>query len=144
MEVVSIDEKNIEQSAVYQYLSAYSAGDELIEEYSAEELFGHRSRFKEMTLDKAAFFEDLDLLPHKLKPINTFSSGMKQRLALGLTIYTKANIYLFDEPSSYLDDSKKAWFNETLESLDFSEATIIIASNDVFDFQHCTQMLQLD
>lgn len=138
-----IEGNNIQQSTVYQLISSYSAGDDLIDEFTAIELFKHRSRFKKMNIKSAQFFKLLELKGHENKTINTYSSGMKQRFALGLSLYTDARLLLFDEPSSYLDEEKKNWFNNTLKSREKEDDIIIIASNDPFDFQLCDEIIEL-
>lgn len=62
------------------------------------------------------------------EPVSTFSSGMVQRLKLGLALHTASELYIFDEPTMNLDDKASAWFIKELEQLP-DDATVIIASN---------------
>jgi ABC-type multidrug transport system ATPase subunit len=71
-------------------------------------------------------FENLGL-PTEVQ-INTFSSGMVQRLKLGLALHTQSSLLLFDEPTMNLDDKTTAWFITELSQLTAGN-TVVIASN---------------
>jgi len=62
------------------------------------------------------------------KPLKFYSSGMKQRVKLGLAIMSETNILLLDEPSSHLDANAILWYQNLVQ--DFSSNRIIcVASN---------------
>ncbi len=62
------------------------------------------------------------------KPLKFYSSGMKQRVKLGLAIMSNTNILLLDEPSSHLDANAILWYQNLVQ--DFSSNRIIcVASN---------------
>ena len=45
----------------------------------------------------------LDLEHLRERPVNKLSGGELQRMAIALICISEADIYMFDEPSSYLD-----------------------------------------
>ena len=45
----------------------------------------------------------LDLEHLRERPVNKLSGGELQRMAIALICIAEADIYMFDEPSSYLD-----------------------------------------
>ncbi len=68
------------------------------------------------------------------KPIGSFSSGMKQRVKLALSIFTDSPLLLLDEPISHLDSDGISWYQQIL-SANLSASSlnrdriIIVASN---------------
>jgi len=85
----------------------------------------------------------LELSNASSRPLLQFSSGMKQRVKLGLALYSSGDILLLDEPTSNLDDAAKAWFFTHLAKLR-KDKLILIASNEAEDFKYCAEILRLD
>tara|TARA_B110000046_G_C12961548_1_gene384799 strand:- start:374 stop:994 length:621 start_codon:yes stop_codon:yes gene_type:complete len=72
--------------------------------------------------------EDIQLSKHKDKQLSKLSSGMRQRLALALAIYSESTLLLLDEPCANLDSNWSDWFNRCIES-QIADRTIVISSN---------------
>lgn len=89
-------------------------------------------------------FADLTGLSHTgNKRIKAFSSGMKQRVKLGLAIFTQSEVLLVDEPFTNLDASGKKWFNDTLEKF-LGNRTLFICSNHLpEEYQLCRELLEM-
>jgi Cu-processing system ATP-binding protein len=68
--------------------------------------------------------------------IETYSSGMHQRLQLALSLLSKTSLILYDEPTSFLDNDAKKWFYKLLSKFK-KDRTVIIASNDEGDLSEC-------
>lgn len=101
--------------------------------FTVGELLNHYSKFKSIRINDAQEFIDYCELPKVgNKRIGQFSSGMQQKLSLGLAMNSKVALYFLDEPTSYLDTHAKKWFHNTLTTL--HEKTVVIASNDEQDF----------
>lgn len=62
------------------------------------------------------------------KPLKFYSSGMKQRVKLGLAIMSNTNILLLDEPSSHLDANAILWYQNLVQEFS-SNRIICVASN---------------
>jgi ABC-type multidrug transport system ATPase subunit len=62
------------------------------------------------------------------KPLKFYSSGMKQRVKLGLAIMSDTNILLLDEPSSHLDANAILWYQNLVQEFS-SNRIICVASN---------------
>lgn len=72
--------------------------------------------------------ELMGLSKHLNKQLKHYSSGMKQRVKLGLAILSDTKILLLDEPSSHLDINAIAWYQELLKN--HAQGRIIfVASN---------------
>ena len=64
------------------------------------------------------------------KPVHSFSTGMKQKLKLGLLLATKRTIWLLDEPSSNLDAAGRETVRKLIEAGKEKQYTILLATND--------------
>lgn len=101
--------------------------------FTIGELLAHYAKFKKVVRHKPEEFIDYCELSHaRGKRIGQLSSGMQQKLALGLAFNTEASVFLLDEPTSYLDQHAKRWFRDRFPEI--QGATTIIASNDDDDF----------
>ena len=136
---------NISPDDIYKYLSFASPYLELIEEFTLTEFLQFHFKFKpiqsglmtddlihEMYLDKA-----------KNKYIKNFSSGMKQRLKLGLCFFAETPIILLDEPTSNLDQKGTEWY-KSLVKLTSPEKIVIIASNQPAEYEHCNEIIDIN
>jgi len=80
-------------------------------------------------LDKIA--EQLELNQLSTRPLEVLSGGELQRVAVAAAICREADIYLFDEPSSYLDVKQRLEVAKVIRSLKNDEKTIIVAEHDL-------------
>jgi ABC-type multidrug transport system ATPase subunit len=76
------------------------------------------------------------------KYIKHFSSGMKQRLKLVMAIYADTPLLLLDEPCSNLDEQGITWYRDLVQT-QLKKRTIIIASNQLFEYDFCDAELAL-
>jgi ATP-binding cassette subfamily E protein 1 len=80
-------------------------------------------------LDKIA--EQLELKKFWNRSLEVLSGGELQRVAVAATICREADVYLFDEPSSYLDVKQRLEVAKVIRSLKNDEKTIIVAEHDL-------------
>lgn len=80
----------------------------------------------------------LDVLVERLqlenimgRSLDVLSGGELQRVAIAATISREADVYLFDEPSSYLDVKQRLQTARTIRSLRKHEKTVIVAEHDL-------------
>ncbi len=137
----------IEHSDIYKYLSIVAPYQSLIEEFSLAELFNFHFSFRKPSNSTLLFKDWLDKLKltnHDNKPLLFFSSGMKQRVKLGLAFYTENNLLLLDEPTNNLDTQGIQWYNEELETVIGNNATtVIICSNQPSEYAQCNHKIDL-
>jgi ATP-binding cassette subfamily E protein 1 len=81
------------------------------------------------TLDTVA--EQLELRQVWNRPIDVLSGGELQRLAVAATMCREADVYLFDEPSSYLDVKQRLVVARAIRSLKSDQKTIVVAEHDL-------------
>lgn len=136
-------DKSIDRDDIYNYLSISAAYSELDEELSPKELFAHYSKFRSFKIESLEEFIELAQLKDDLdKQVVYFSSGMKQRLSLALALTMDSPLLFLDEPSSFLDDARKAWFIELFRKYTDGK-TVILASNDKSDIDLCDSSIVL-
>jgi len=80
-------------------------------------------------LDKIA--KQLELKKFWNRPLHVLSGGELQRVAVTATICRKAGVYLFDEPSSYLDVKQRLEVARAIRSLKDDGKTVIVAEHDL-------------
>lgn len=82
------------------------------------------------------------LYEHRNKQVKFYSSGMKQRLKLLLTVLFNPPIIILDEPGMNLDSAGKNIFFAYLESVRRSRI-ILIATNEMSESDWCTVRIDL-
>lgn len=135
---ILLDEENISQSnRLFSFSAPYQ---ELIEEMTLMELLVFHSKFRvpDHSFEEMAGRSSLPL--HK--PIEVFSTGMKQRAQLVLTFFFQSDVILMDEPTSNLDTEGFDWWRSELEKIKASALTII-ASNDRNELNLTDKMISL-
>jgi len=127
-----INNSEISKDEIFNHLSIGSPYIEVPEDLSTAELIKTFSPFKPFikNLDEIEILELLRLSKEAEKPIKYFSSGMKQRLKIGLAILADVPLLLLDEPLSNLDKEGVQWFDELMQKY-ISNKTVIIASNTI-------------
>jgi ATP-binding cassette subfamily E protein 1 len=80
-------------------------------------------------LDKLA--EQLELKQVWNRPLEVLSGGELQRVAVAAALCREADVYLFDEPSSYLDVKQRLQVARAIRSLKDQQKTIIVAEHDL-------------
>jgi ABC-type multidrug transport system ATPase subunit len=116
---------------------------ELIEEFTLPELLNFLVQidFLDARWDFDTFTTFIDLRPSETKYIKNFSSGMRQKVKLGVALAADRPILCLDEPTSNLDETAKNWFYQALESQ--RHKLILIASNEKAEIDLCTDSLAI-
>lgn len=139
------DEVNITEGSVFNHLSLVGPYTSLIQEFSLEEQFDFHFKFKNKAFDFSLsdFISILEYESYGNKLIETYSSGMHQRLQLAFALLSDTSLVLLDEPTSFLDFEAKKWFYNLL-SVYGDNRTVIIASNDQEDLAVCREIYKME
>ena len=117
---------------------------ELIEELTLSEMLTFHRQFKpfkeNMPNEEAA--DRMLLKPAMHKEIKFFSSGMKQRVKLGLAFFSDVPLIILDEPTSNLDRQGTAWYHEQVRLLR-PDQLLLIGSNDPAEYDFCPNVLDV-
>ena len=65
------------------------------------------------------------------RPLDVLSGGELQRVAIAATISREADVYLIDEPTSYLDVKQRLEVAKAIRSLKSDEKVIVVAEHDL-------------
>ena len=134
----------IPEDLVYRYVHFVAPYNTVIEELSLPELFDMHQRIG--LLKKYKSYHDWSSkLEYPFDPerqIKTYSSGMKQRIKLGLALLDDRPLILLDEPGSNLDMQGKEWLYARLKELK-PDQTLIIASNEETEISFCSFGIQV-
>lgn len=79
--------------------------------------------------DRDKVLQQVGLLERKDSAFQTFSLGMKQRLAIGAALLGGPKVLVFDEPTNGLDPAGIAEIRELIRALNKQGITIILASH---------------
>jgi ATP-binding cassette, sub-family E, member 1 len=80
-------------------------------------------------LDKLA--QDLELKKIWDRTLDILSGGELQRVAVTAALCREADVYLFDEPSSYLDVKQRLQVARAIRSLKEQQKTVVVAEHDL-------------
>ena len=93
--------------------------------------------------DSEAVLDKMELNAHSGKRIEDLSSGMKQRLKLGLAMMSDGDMILLDEPISNLDENGRRWYHKMINEY-IQNKTVIVCSNKLEEeYNFCTEVLSL-
>jgi len=106
---------------------------DLIEEFTLEEMIHFHFKFKKCRLPIKEVLQKTELESSKLKPISTFSSGMRQRLKLAIAFYSDCELLFLDEPCTNLDKKSIEWYHAHLNQVP-KETVVFIASNQEIEY----------
>ena len=127
---------------VPQHLAYAAPYLELLEELTLLELLRFHTQFKPLrpgiSLDALIELMYLEKARHQL--VREFSSGMKQRLKLALALYADAPLLLLDEPTTNLDATGAAWFQEHVRATRAGR-TLLLSSNVPAEYGFCDEQL---
>lgn len=124
----------IDAGDIYRSISFTAPYIDLIEELSCKELVDFHLQFKTFQngLTAESFIDLVYLKDAGHKYIKNFSSGMKQRLKLGLAICSESELLLLDEPCSNLDAMGIKLYHTLMDQYNQNRTTII-GSNEQKD-----------
>lgn len=134
--------KTLPPDQAYRQLSLTAPYLELVEEFTLLEMLQFHTRFKPLRhhLTHLELIDRMELQRAKNKYVRDFSSGMKQRLKLGLAIYSDTPLLLLDEPTTNLDQEGVAWYQEHVAQ-NQEGRLIIVASNIQHEYSFCEHHL---
>lgn len=124
------ESKLIDGDDIFRYLAFTAPYIDLVEEFTLREMFNFYFQLASIQQGETfeSFVQHLYLEAAVDKQIKNFSSGMKQRLKLGLVIFTDKPILLLDEPTTNLDEKGIAWYLDMINER-AKNKLLIISSN---------------
>jgi len=137
-------DKKIDDDKVHRALSYVAPYLEIPEDFTLKEILSFHFKFKPLIngLKLSELPEKMLLAKSINKQVKYFSTGMKQRLKLGLAFYSDCPILLLDEPATNLDDQGVNWYrNEAIEHA--KNRILIVCSNRIEEFDFCENRISI-
>ncbi len=136
----------IKQSEAYRHFSFCSPYLELYEELTLDEMAQFHFSLKPTLpgIDVSHFAKAVHLESARNKPVKFFSSGMKQRLRLGLAIMSNVGAILLDEPLSNLDRSGMDWYKSMIDTYRGDRLIVVASNRQEEEYYFCDQIIEIE
>jgi len=131
---------------LYKYFSIATPYLELPEEFTLLEVIDFHRKLKPFynEMSNTEVISLMGLEHAKNKALSNYSSGMKQRVKLGLAILSKTDLLLIDEPSSNLDAQAIKWFQDLISDYR-KDRIIVICSNHIeAEYSFCSHEIVME
>ena len=140
----TINDHTISNDHIFHYLSMATPYLDLIEEMTTKELIEFQAIFKpyKVGIKPEMIMETCGLSNAVNKQIRYFSSGMKQRLKLGLAFFADTPLLLLDEPCTNLDKSGIDIYLRLIQE-HCDNRLVIVCSNDEQEISFCKHRLSI-
>lgn len=135
----------IESDSIYTKISLASPSLELFEDLTLEETIRYHFQLKNMIsgVEMTQLPQQWQLDGSEKKLIRHFSSGMKQRVKLGLAFYSDTPVLLLDEPTTNLDAVGIEWYKKMVSRSD--NRIVLVASNKITDeYFFCERIIKME
>lgn len=137
--------KKINPENIFRYVSIAAPWLDIPEEYGLEEILVFHVQFKPLvkniTVKEAIRIIGLENTGEK--HYRAFSSGMKQRVKLGLAILTDTPLLLLDEPVTALDNKAMEWYTEMIHTYAQDKTVLVFSNSREEEYGFCTEKVQL-
>lgn len=137
--------KTLKPEEVFQHVAIAAPWLDIPEEYTLEEIITFHTTFKKF-INKISVKEAIkiiDLEHTREKHYRNFSSGMKQRVKLGLAILTDTPILLLDEPVTALDAKSVQWYKDMINQYSLNKTILVFSNNREEEFGFCEERVEL-
>jgi ABC-type multidrug transport system ATPase subunit len=139
-----LDNAVIEPEQIFRKLSIATPYLELIEEFTLREIIDFHRKLKPMMLETPQVIETLMLERSADKAIRYYSSGMKQRVKLGLAILSNTPLLLLDEPVSNLDHKGIDWYQGLINDYCKERLVVVCSNKQKEEYFMCNQQIRIE
>jgi ABC-2 type transport system ATP-binding protein len=140
------NELRIPRERVFKHVTICSPAIQLWEELTLKENVELFLQFKNMPAcsDYLEFSRIVQLEKHANQPLKTYSSGMKQRVKLGLSILSDTQLLILDEPCSHLDSGAVQWYQNLLENNSKNRMIVVASNSDEREIFSCNTSIDIN
>lgn len=137
-------QKSLTIDDYYKHLVIAAPYLELIEDFTLTEIVEFHVKFKPFknNLSTSEFIDFIELPKAQNKEVKFFSSGMKQRVKLGLAFWSDCEILMLDEPTSNLDAEATSWYLRNVQEHS-KNRLLLICSNQPSEYEFCKNILNI-
>lgn len=87
--------------------------------------------------------EKLELKQILERNLSEISGGEMQRVAIAATVLKKANLYIFDEPTSYLDIKQRLKISKFIRELATEDVAVLVIEHDLIILDYMTDLVHV-
>lgn len=140
----NLSDSEIAVEDVFQHVGYCAPYIQVPEEFTLRELLAFHKQFRPYSddLNETDVLALTGLEASADKEIRYFSSGMKQRVKLILSIVPKGDLLLLDEPATNLDAAGVAWYKDLLARFS-KDRIVVVGSNRPEEYDMCTEQLSM-
>ena len=144
--IIYKEQKIVTSDEIFAKVSYTSPYISVFEDYNIKELFDFYTKFKDLknNINYKDFIELIELSHTKEKAIKHFSSGMKQRVKLGLAILSDTPLLLLDEPTSNLDSKAINWYKNLIKNNIDNRLVFVASNNQKDEFFFCEKEIRIE
>lgn len=144
----SVNSKELKPDEIFAHISISTPYTDLIFDYTLQEQLDFHFQFKKSLVSKEelqTWLVKANLQEAIHRPLGLFSSGMKQKAKLLLTLLSDAECIFLDEPCSNLDVAGKEFYKQLVTfRLQFPTTWIVCSNNQPEEHFFCHKTLNLD
>lgn len=138
-------EKEIEAGEIYRNVNFAAPYVGLFDQLNVDDVLRIHTKFKSfyrgLTSDEV--LEKMNLTTHRHKSIDMFSSGMKQRLKLGLAIMSESDLLFLDEPLTNLDEAGQLWYLDLIREFQANRIIVVSSNHQEAEYRFCDHIYHL-
>ena len=118
----------------------------LIDQFSLEEMVSYHVKFKRFVngMEADEVIEILGLNTARGKYLKQFSTGMLQRLKLGLAVLTNSSILLLDEPIANLDKNGIEWYSQIIDRYKADRLMFVCSNHRAEEYAMCENTIEIE
>ncbi len=138
--------KPVMREEIYNHISICAPYLDLYEELTLDEMARFHFSLKSILtgVREADFATLIGLERSRTKAVKNFSSGMKQRLKLGLALLSDTSLVLLDEPTSNLDLRGREWYLQMVKTYRRNRLFIVASNNQTEEYSFCEQHIHIE
>jgi ABC-type multidrug transport system ATPase subunit len=141
-----VNGNEISPETIFKQVSIATPYQELFEDFTLIETLQLHGKFKsidpELNFDTIADLFQLEKA--KNKAIKNYSSGMKQRVKLGLAFISETPLLLLDEPTSNLDKKGIDWYLEMVNRFKKDKLVVVCSNQQEQEYAFCDQQIDIE
>ncbi len=144
--IYAVAGQDLKQADVYRHVGFCSPYLDLYDELNLSEMvrfhFSLKPHLSQFDLNE--FGKTCQLEHAMTKPIKYFSSGMKQRVRLGLALLSDCPFIFLDEPTSNLDHRGIDWYQEMVDKTKQGRIYIVASNQVEEEYGFCSEKIWIE
>ncbi len=140
---LKIGSRTVNADQAFNHVSFCGPYVDLPEELTLVELYDFHSQFSPLKVDYNSFSELVWLKKEDKKIIKYFSSGMKQRVKIALSLLSNKSLIFLDEPTSNLDEKGIRLFEHLLKENKQERIVFIGSNSNHSEIEQCNKVLNI-